>query len=166
MRTLKVFLYFWTISFVTASAVYFLLSLTMPYGYVFGFLYRMFLYHWEYPYQYIALITFVYSAIASTWSAFCSWPIAGKRRVFSWLIIASITVIAASIPGGILWTLHDMQAGFFTRGARFWKDLQNGALTGLQVGWLVVALSVPYNIIGLILGYFITDYGMTKYGRR
>ncbi len=166
MRASKAFFYFWTISFVIASALYLPLSFIMPHGYVFGALYGMFLYHWDHPYQYIALITFVYAVIASAWCVFYSWPTTCKRQILAWLIISALTTLVASVPGGILWTLHDMQAGFFTKDSRFWNDLLNGALTGLQVGWLVIALSIPYNIIGLILGYFINARGMMQYGRR
>ena len=69
------------------------------------------------------------------------------------------TIFAASIPGGVLWKIHDMQAGFFTKGARFWDDLLWGASAGLQVGWLIVLLSLPYNVIGLVVGYAVTSFG-------
>jgi hypothetical protein len=52
-----------------------------------------------------------------------------------------------------------MQAGYFTTGARFWSDLQWGASMGLRVGWLIIALSLPYSVIGLLVGYVITDLG-------
>jgi hypothetical protein len=39
------------------------------------------------------------------------------------------------------------------------SDLLWGASTGLQTGWLVIALSLPYNILGLIAGYVVTHFG-------
>jgi hypothetical protein len=56
-----------------------------------------------------------------------------------------------------------MQAGYFTTGSRFINDLLSGAFTGLKLGWIIAALSVPYNIIGLIIGYFITRYVNVRY---
>ncbi len=59
-------------------------------------------------------------------------------------------------PGGVLWEFHDMQAGYFLTGSRLWNKLAGGAWTGLQIGWLVMAFSIPYNILGLVAGFWIT----------
>lgn len=45
-----------------------------------------------------------------------------------------------------------MQAGYFTEGARFWRDLWWGAKGGLLFGWFVILISIPYNLIGLLIG--------------
>ncbi|MGL4399648.1 MAG: hypothetical protein ACRCXD_07245, partial [Luteolibacter sp.] len=63
-RILRLFAYFALICFSTGTLGYFLLQLVMPAGWVFGALYRMFLYHWEHPLQYIALISIVYATTA------------------------------------------------------------------------------------------------------
>ena len=80
------------------------------------------------------------------------------------LSVITSTIFVASIPGGILWKIHDMQAGFSTTGSRFWSDLLWGAATGLQTGWLVIALSLPYNVFGVIIGYAVTNFGFKMGG--
>jgi len=130
----------------------------MPRGHVFGGLYRMFLYHESHPFQYIAVVALTYGVIATGCALRLS-RLAGWRHSAAIVGIIFATVLVASVPGGVLWKIHDMQAGYFTTGSRFWSDLLWGASTGLQVGWLVIALSLPYNIIGLILGYAVTHLG-------
>ena len=158
LRTLKLFTLFATSAFLLGAVGYLALHAFMPQGHVFCGLYRMFLYHESHPFQYIAVVALTYGGVATAcalrWSRLAGW-----RR--SAAIIGTIvaTVLIASVPGGVLWKIHDMQAGYFTTGARFWSDLLWGASTGLQVGWLVIAFSLPYNIIGLILGYGVTHFG-------
>lgn len=134
----------------------------MPDGWVFGTLYRMFLYHWEYPYQYIASVSIVYGLLATPLSIRFR-----RNQNMSFLIYSlgvALVILVASPIGGMLWVIHDMQAGYFTEGARFRDDLMWGALEGLRSGWLVILLSMPYNIFGLIAGYFITNHGFKRVG--
>lgn len=145
-----------------ASCVYFLLEKVMwtvdgEHGYVFGVLYRMFLYHYQHPYQYIAIVSLTYGGIATIWAS-CWGTQAGWTRRLSIFSVMGITIICSSIPGGMLWVFHDMQAGFFPEGQQFWNALVWGAITGLKVGWIIIAFSIPYNIIGIIIGYWVTGY--------
>ena len=157
-RSLKLFTFFASSTFVLGSVGYLVLHAVMPHGRVFGALYRMFLYHDEYPFQYIMVVALTYAVIATAcalrWSHLLGW-----RRFATIVGVIVATILIASVPGGVLWKLHDMQAGYFPTGARFWGDLFWGASMGLQVGWLVIALSPPFNIIGLVVGYAVTIYG-------
>ena len=156
-RMLRLFAYFAVICFSSSSGGYVLLHLVMPEGWVFGALYRMFLYHWEHPFQYIGLISIISAAIATT----AALALRHRRKTPRWMIFAVIatTILAASPLGGVLWVIHDMQAGYFTEGGRLWADIGWGALEGVKCGWLIILLSVPYNLFGLVAGYFLTDYG-------
>ena len=157
-RTFKIFSFLGVGSFALASLVYWVLQGNGPDGHVFGAWYRMFCYHYEHPYQYIAVVCFTYAATGTLGAGL--WPhVAGwRRRVFITGILI-FTVLAASIPGGVLWKIHDMEAGYFTKGAQFWNDLFWGAATGLETGWLLTLLSFPYNIICFIIGYRLTAHG-------
>jgi hypothetical protein len=157
-RQLKLFGFFAGSAFGLGSLVYVVLRAIMPHGWVFGAPPRMFLYHWEHPFQYIALVALTYGAIA-TLCAFKLSLLNGWRLRIAIVATMLVVVLAASAPGGVLWKIHDMQAGFFTKGSRFWEDLLWGASSGLQIGWLIIALSVPYNIFGLIIGYWVTWRG-------
>jgi len=133
------------------------LHAVLPDGRVFGALPRMFLYHESHPFEYIALVALTYGVVVTV----CVHrfpPLHGWCRGIAICGIMLTTIILASVPGGVLWKIHDMQAGFFTKGARFWGDLLEGAFTGLQIGWLILALSFPYNAIGLLVGYRVTAY--------
>ncbi|MCP4134057.1 MAG: hypothetical protein GY754_24005 [bacterium] len=117
---------------------------------VFGSVYRMFLYHNSHPYQYIAVASITFSIVGSIWID--KWGNSlGWKRPLSILGAIIITVLIAGIPGGILWKIHDMQAGWFPTGDRFWEDIRWGAKNGLAGGWFIVLLSFPYNIITLII---------------
>ncbi|MCX6880042.1 MAG: hypothetical protein NTW21_40505 [Verrucomicrobia bacterium] len=138
--------------FLLGSAGFFLVSAL--FGPAFGGLYRMFMYHEEYPLPYIAVVAIVFGIVGTFWlRAFGHTK--GWTRWVSIFATIVLTIAVASIPGGILWKIHDMQAGYFPHGARFWKDLLWGAKEGLMVGWIVIATSIPYNVFGIAFGVLI-----------
>ena len=116
----------------------------------------MFMYHEQHPYQYIGIVAIVFGLLGMMWFHYCGHSV-GRRRWITILITIILVVLLSSIPGGILWKIHDMQAGYFTEGSIFWNDLCWGAVTGLSVGWLVILTSIPYNLIGLIIGGLLLD---------
>jgi hypothetical protein len=75
-------------------------------------------------------------------------------------LLALGTVLLASPLGGMLWYWHDMRAGFFPPD---WLStlLLQGSRDGLLLGWLIVSLSIPYNLLGLL-----TCYGLLTVGAR
>ena len=118
----------------------------------------MFLYHYAHPFEYIAVVAVVYAIIAT--SCVICWPrLSSWRRRLAVVAIMLATIFTASVPGGVLWKIHDMQAGFFPKGTQFWQDLFWGAFTGLKIGWLIVALSIPYNLIVAIPIFWLTLHG-------
>ena len=152
----KLFFIYSAVCFVLASVGYFTLQSVMPQGYVFGVFFRMILYHWHYPLQYIALISFFYGVTATLWAEYYG-HLKLWKRFCSILGMFVVTILLSSAPGGILWKIHDMQAGFFPSGQKLWSDLTWGASQGIFLGWLIIALSIPYNFLGVIIGYVATD---------
>lgn len=116
-------------------------------GRAFGSLFRMFLYHEAHPFQYIAVVSIAFGVLGAFWFAVFGGT-TGWRRWLSIFATIILTILAASVPGGVLWKIHDMQAGYFPEGSRFWDDLLWGAQAGLETGWLVILFSLPYNLIG------------------
>lgn len=104
------------------SAVYLVLRDVVGLQLVFGGLYRMFMYHAQHPFQYIALFCAVFAAGLA--SMLACWPRA--RQWPAWALTALVlllTVLLGSALGGALWSLHDMQAGFFRRVIAFGRML-------------------------------------------
>lgn len=155
---LRIWAYHFFEAFFAAAAGYVVLRALMPHGYVFGAPYRMFCYHMTHPFQYIGVVALVYSFIATP-VVFRFGKIEGGRRraAITGIIIASVLV--ASVPGGVLWVIHDMQAGYFPEGGAFWRRLMWGAQAGPTAGLLVILYSLPYNLIGIVCGYLITRHG-------
>ena len=118
----------------------------------------MFCYHWEHPFQYISLVAFVYGVVASAFAH--ALRSQNKTSRLAVVLIMAVTIIVASPIGGVLWVIHDMQAGYFPEGTRFRSHLIWGAFEGIQSGWLIILLSIPYNLLGLIVGYFATSHGL------
>jgi hypothetical protein len=159
--TPKLFAFYFVTAFASGAAGFYLLKLLMPNRDVFGALYRMFLYHENHPLPYIAVVALIYAVVATIavtkWHHFAGW----KRHILIVaIIIVSITI--ASIPGGMLWVIHDMIAGFIPSYERSISYLFWGALTGLQIGWLIVGASLPYSLFGTAVGYIITNRGFEK----
>ena len=161
---MKLYAFYFICSSTIASVAYYLLNLIMPDGWVFGALYRMFLYHWEHPFQYIILACIIYAFCASLGVIWFPNLIKWKQKIFIMAVIM-MTILISSVPGGVLWKIHDMQAGRFTEGEQFWLDLYWGAEAGLCLGWAIILLSIPYNIICVAFGYFVTKYGFDIYHR-
>jgi hypothetical protein len=70
------------------------------------------------------------------------------------LLIIILTVTISSPLGGMLWHLHDMLAGHFPK-KWLWRIIRYGYREGIQFGWFIIILSVPYNIVGTIASFFI-----------
>jgi len=146
---------YFTLAFTLGSIGYLSLAAVLRPWPVFAGPFRMFMYHEHHPYQYIALVSAVYAILATTWALTIGWRQTGVLR---WLAIAAIiplTIVIASFPGGMLWSWHDMQAGFVPV---YWRrKLAEEGLMGLQIGWFVICLSFPYNVAGIVAGLFVTD---------
>lgn len=149
--------FFWGASFASAVAGYYLLWAVLPGHYVFGALYRMFLYHQAHPLPYIALCCFFYGLLA-TGGADRFGRLGAWGRVGATGLLGALTVALSAPFGGMLWHFHDMQAGYFPPD---WPRvlLSEGPLDGWAVGWLIVLLSGPYTLLGLVVCYFLTSTG-------
>ncbi|MDR0351972.1 MAG: hypothetical protein LBI02_00985 [Opitutaceae bacterium] len=155
-RQIHRLLFFWMTSLISAVAVYYTLRLFMPERHVFASLFRMHPYHEQHCIQYIAIPCFIYGIIAAALSgSFSKKGISGQALFASG--IAAATILISSPLGGMSWAFHDMQAGFFPKS---WPHkLAVGFFMGSNDGWMIILYSIPYNIIGLIVCYFLTKSG-------
>ena len=114
----------------------------------------MLLYHWEYPIAFIAIPCFFYGIIATLFTDKFSKQRTTKRILLTIAIILLTTLISSPF-GRMLWHYYDMKAGYFPYN---WvgKMVSLGFGWGLEVGWVVIGLSILYNIIGSITCYFLT----------
>lgn len=138
-------------SFVFAVACY---DILLFFGIVpFASFYRMYAYHAAHPYQFIFIMCFVFAVLAAVFSGkFKVLPL-GKQVLLTLLIVV-LTIIISSPLGGILWHLHDMLSGHFPQ-KWLWKLIRYGFREGIQIGWLIVLMSVPYNILGTVISFFV-----------
>lgn len=159
-QVLKRTLFYWLTAIACATAGYGLLWALLPGHHVFGAPYGMFLYPDAHPLAYIALCCGVFGPLAAR--ATESFRRRGHwGRVGVVALVALATVGLSSPLGGMLWEWHDMRAGYFPDD---WARVLflNGARDGLTVGWFIVLLSVPYNVLGLLVCYGLLAAG----GRR
>lgn len=144
-KRLLAFFAFFGCSFGLAALIYHAMALLTKGPFIFGVLPRMFLYHWIYPNHHIALVCLIYALLAAAFAP----RIARRPSLAIWIVL--VTPLLASPLGGMLWHLHDMLEGYFPTS---WlkKLLLDGALEGAGLGWLIVLLSFPYNVICALLG--------------
>jgi len=156
--TINRLLFYWVSSFILAYSLYYVLWLVMPGHYVFGALYRMFIYHSAFPMQYIAIPCFFYGIVATIFANKFRDRKTRGRILLTGLII-TLTILISSPFGGMLWHFHDMKSGYFPEN---WiaKMINRGSIEGLQIGWFIILLSRPYNIFGSIICYFLTKKGV------
>lgn len=138
-------------SFIFAAACY---DILLFFGFKpFAGLYRMYCYHWLHPFQFMFIPCFVFSVLAVAFSGKFKKASIPKQIGFTVLIIF-LTILISSPLGGMLWHLHDMLAGYFPKNW-FLKLVKYGFREGMQLGWIIIICSVPYNIIGMLTSFFI-----------
>lgn len=147
--------FFFFASFLLAGGGYFILSLFIKR--VFGVLYRMPLYHFTYPYQYIGLTCFIFALAAALIVMHKTNATPTKNTLLSLLVII-VTLAISSVLGGMLWEVHDMNAGYWPS---FWqrKLLSEGPRLGLFNGWFIVLGSIPYNLFGIPIAIWLLNLG-------
>ena len=153
---IRLFVALFGLSFVVGIGSYCLLHSVIGQPRVFGALFRMFLYHDEHPAQYIAVVAFFYALFAAAWGV-RSRSI-GWRRHLGILGVLIATLLFSSAVGGILWHFHDMQAGYFPPWERRLAAFADGISAGVTVGWLIVLLSFPLNVLSVVFAYAAALY--------
>ncbi len=150
-------IFFWGSSFILASIFYYVLWLIIPSHRVFGSVFRMLPYHYQFPLQYIVIPCFFYGVLANLFANnFKKSKI--TKQMFLTLLIIVLTIFISLPFGGILWHFHDMKAGFFPEKWMF-KLVNKGVASGFGIGWYIILLSIPYNILGAIVCFFLTKKG-------
>lgn len=157
MNSIKQFLFYLISSFSLAVIVYYILWLIMPHNSVFGSWFRMYSYHHENPLPFIFIPCFFYAVFAKLFSPKFENSNAFKRFRITALMVILIIFISSPL-GGMLYFYFDMKAGYFPDN---WLSImiENGVSAGLSLGWLIVLLSFPYNVIGIIVCYLLTKKG-------
>ena len=126
---------------------------------VFASLYRMFTYHEHYAVAFIAVVSVSFGTVgAAAGPALARQP--GGRRLAAMLGVLAAAVVVASAPGGVLWVLCDIRAGFVPPRAVLADNLVWGATSGLGLGWLIVAASAPFNVFAAAAGVGLLRVGL------
>lgn len=163
MKRIKQFLFYFITSYSLAALVYFILWKIMPHHYVYGVWFRMFLYHYDHPMQYMFIPCFFFAVFALLFERYFKSNRLMKEILWT-LFIDVITIIVSSPFGGMLWFYHDMQAGYFPKA---WAErlIEHGFTMGLETGWLIILLSFPYNLIGIVFSFFLLHTGLPDRGK-
>lgn len=153
---LKRLIFYWIVSFTISVTIYYTLWLIMPNHRVFGALMLMYLYHYEYPISFISIPCFFFGILATMFTdRFIKKPTGS--RVLLLVLILFLTILFSSPFGGMLWYFY------FRHGCLpenwFTKIIITGAIDGLEIGWLIILLSVPYNILVAINWYYTMVIG-------
>lgn len=154
---MKSFWFYTSICWYLASIVYVFLAIVLPWD-VFGALYGMYCYHDLYPFQFIFVAAVIYGPCAALWRRHCG-HFSGLKRVISVLGTLLVSVIVSSMLGGLLYAIQDVRAGFVPPVHTLFNNLTRFMMDGLFVGWLILALSFPFSILGAVVGYIVTEVG-------
>jgi hypothetical protein len=163
--TLKNLFYYWFSSLLTAIIGYYMLQMVSSNKIVFGSFFRMHSYHHENPIEFIVIPCFVFGLIATFFSNNFESKTKFKRILITLTIV--ITTIILSLPlGGFLYFYYDMKAGFFPNN---WIEIiiSKGFSQAFSVGWFIILVSFPYNILGIAATYIILKVNpKTAYNRK
>lgn len=106
-----------------------------------------------FPLQYIAIPCFFYGFLATSFSnRFKNSKL--KKQILLTVLIIALTILLSSPFNGILWHLHDIQARYFPNN---WLEIliTDGTSWGLSIGWFIILTSIPYNIFGSVIFFFL-----------
>ncbi len=161
-------LYCWLSSYTLASLGYYLIEIWIPNDYVFGALplsaRLKYNYHFEHPYQYIIIPCFFYGLTATYFRNHLR-KADSLNQIFWILLVIVISVLISSSCGGALWIIHDMLAGFVPDSIlRMQLNIIIGMILGITFGWQIIVHSFPYNLLGIIVSYFVTKFGIMIFG--
>jgi hypothetical protein len=160
---IQLFAVIFLFNFLIGIGVYWFLHSVCGQDQTFGGLYRMFCYHDEHPAQYIGIVAVVFALFAATWTV--TSRSVGWRCHLGLLGVFIATLLLSSALGGILYTFHDMQAGFFPSWERRKEMFLDGVTTGIACGWLIVIFSFPLNIITAAFAY-VSTFNLVKWRRK
>ena len=116
---------------------------------------RMSQHHLRHYQQYIALVAGFYSLFSTVWALHYA-SLQGWRRWCGIALCFVGVVICSGAAGGPLYYVHDYQAGFWPSQAMVEQQLLHAIPQGIVLGVLVMALSLPLNVLALICGTFVT----------
>lgn len=122
-----------------------------------GYLFRMFMYPDQHPFQYLAVVALPFAFLTAVWTIIPS----KYFRANHWQQIVAVillSLIVSSILGGLLWTFHDMQAGYFPSYDTMVEHFLQGAWWGLTLGPLIVTLSIPMNFFAFVIAYNVASF--------
>jgi hypothetical protein len=152
-RSRNFFLLF-TSLFISLSGTFLVLKYVCHWHYPIATLYRMFAYHNQYPFPYIAIVAVVFGMVGSRWIDRYGHT-KGNFRWWTMTLAMLVTIVISSPLGGILWQIHDMQHGFIPE--NYQHKLAQGIAWGLELGLPIAVLSVPMNLVGLTIGYLVLN---------
>ena len=77
-----------------------------------------------------------------------------KKQIILNVLIITLTILLSSPFNGILWPLHDMQAGYLPNN---WLEIliTYRKSWGLSIGCFIILTSIPYNIFGSVICFFL-----------
>ena len=118
---------------------------------------RMFTYPDQHPFSYITLMALSYSLLGVLWMQNKSLQPEGRKRWLALFSVVALSILAAAPFGGLLWVLHDWQAGFVPHLARAKEALLWGCQTALVAGPILFLSSQPLSGLSIIFGVLWLD---------
>ena len=153
---LRLFAILFVSSFAVGLGTYWVLHSICGQAHVLASWFRMFNYHEQHHAQYIGVVAFIYAALTAGWAT--RWTPRGWRRHVSVLGVLVVTLLVSSALAGILYALHDMQAGYFPSWERQVAAFRYYVSAGLALGWILVTFSFPLNLFAVPFAYVTAYY--------
>ncbi len=126
-----------------------------------GIMVKMFYYHVLYFYLYIAIFSTGYAIFLFFWLLYR--PSSRISSLPGMLLGMILIVSVVSFPCGMLYQLQDMLEGFYP--PDIWGKLLGEWRDYFPVGWMVVLMSVPLNILAVIGFFATTHFCVVRYER-
>lgn len=113
------------------------------------------LYHYIHPFQYIAVVAFVYAWVASGWTLF-RWHASNRWLRRAEILVVLIASVIVSLPlVSLLFSVHDMLAGFVPT---FWEEkLVHDMHRTFSYALSILLNAIFFTVPGLFVGTALTN---------
>lgn len=164
MSRTRLFLFSLAGSFAVWSATAALLRAVWPGRDVFAAAYGMIMYPEAHPYAFIGVVSVAFACVAAIAGPALA-RLSGGRRVAALVGVVVGAVVVAGVPGGLLYTALDIQAGFVPPSYTLRANLMSNAMNGLMLGPILAVMSVPFSVVALLAGVGVLHAGLRMANR-
>jgi hypothetical protein len=108
-------------------------------------------YHWAHPYSFLMVFAVLFMITMLL--------VARTKKIIQhgmfYFIFYALWILLSLVFSGFVWSLFDMNAGYFPQGLDLFKKIFSDMFYGLTWGGLAILSAIPFNFLVFAVSFFI-----------